>query len=86
MSQAVRAPRRRLLRKLDDRRSDVLGFDYKGRDDMEEEDLDIELPVLPRIDPGPPPDCPFCGDPMSMIDGYWGCQDCNGEDMGPETG
>jgi hypothetical protein len=30
---------------------------------------DNELPVLPRIDKGPPPDCPICGDPMSFIDG-----------------
>lgn len=52
-------------------------------DDLE---LDIELPILPRVDSGPPPDCPFCGDPMTLIDGDWGCSDCNGELIGPETG
>ena len=36
--------------------------------DDDELELDIELPVLPRVDSGPPPDCPFCGDPMSRID------------------
>lgn len=51
-----------------------------------DDDLDIELPALPRVETGPPPECPFCGEPMSMIDGDWGCQDCNGESMGPETG
>ena len=51
---------------------------------MEEEDF--ELPDLPRIDKGPPPDCPICGDPMSFIDGDWACVDCNGELLGPETG
>ena len=40
---------------------------------------DFELPILPRIDKGPPPDCPICGDPMSFIDGDWACVDCNGE-------
>jgi hypothetical protein len=47
---------------------------------------DIELPVLPRFDKGPPPDCPICGDPMSFVDGDWVCVDCNGELLGPETG
>jgi hypothetical protein len=47
---------------------------------------DIELPILPRLDKGPPPDCPICGDPMSFIDGDWACVDCNGELLGPETG
>jgi len=28
----------------------------------------------------------MCGDPMGFIDGDWGCMDCNGELMGPETG
>ncbi|HQU27936.1 MAG: hypothetical protein KC563_11165 [Nitrospira sp.] len=53
-------------------------------DDVSE--FDIELPVLPRIETGPPPECPFCGEPMTMIDGDWGCSDCNGELIGPETG
>jgi hypothetical protein len=52
----------------------------------DEIELDIELPVFPKMNSGPPPDCPFCGDPMSLIDGDWGCADCNGELMGPETG
>jgi hypothetical protein len=56
----------------------------KNYDD--EEELDIELPVLPTINAGPPPECPFCGDPMSLIDGDWSCPDCNGELIGPETG
>lgn len=47
---------------------------------------DIELPILPQLDKGPPPDCPICGDPMSFIDGDWACVDCNGELLGPETG
>ena len=47
---------------------------------------DIELPILPHLDKGPPPDCPICGDPMSFIDGDWACVDCNGELLGPETG
>ena len=55
-------------------------------DDDDECELDIELPVIPPMDSGPPPECSFCGDPMSRIDGGWGCQDCNGELMGPETG
>jgi hypothetical protein len=54
--------------------------------DDDEQELDIELPVLPRINSGPPPECPFCGDPMSLIDGDWSCTDCNGELIGPETG
>jgi hypothetical protein len=52
----------------------------------EEEELDIELPVLPPVHKGPAPECPFCGDPMTVIDGDWGCMDCNGELIGPETG
>ncbi len=52
----------------------------------ENDELDIELPPLPIIDKGPPPDCPLCGDPMAFVDGDWACQDCNGELMGPETG
>lgn len=52
----------------------------------DEQELDIELPVLPKIHSGPPPECPFCGDPMSLIDGDWSCTDCNGELIGPETG
>ncbi len=47
---------------------------------------DFELPDLPRINKGPPPDCPICGDPMKFIDGDWACVDCNGELLGPETG
>ncbi|MGH7230228.1 MAG: hypothetical protein ACREJU_02580 [Nitrospiraceae bacterium] len=54
--------------------------------EFNEDELDIELPDLPHIDKGPPPDCPLCGDPMSFVDGDWACQDCNGETMGPETG
>ncbi len=55
-------------------------------DDDDEIELDIELPVIPKIDYGPPPECSFCGDPMSRVDGDWACSDCNGELMGPETG
>ena len=54
--------------------------------DSHEDDLDIELPPLPVIDKGPPPECPICGDPMAFIDGDWSCVDCNGENIGPETG
>ena len=54
--------------------------------DEDEQELDIELPVLPRVSSGPPPECSFCGDPMSLIDGDWSCPDCNGELIGPETG
>jgi tRNA(Ile2) C34 agmatinyltransferase TiaS len=50
------------------------------------DELDIELPSLPTLEKGPPPDCPQCGETMSFIDGDWACQDCNGESMGPETG
>jgi len=55
-------------------------------DEDEVTEFDIELPVLPRVEAGPPPECPFCGEPMTMIDGDWGCSDCNGELIGPETG
>ena len=44
-------------------------------------DDDFELPELPVIDKGPPPECPMCGDPMGFIDGDWCCVDCNGELM-----
>ena len=54
--------------------------------DDDEVELDIELPVFPKMNTGPPPECPFCGDPMTLIDGDWGCSDCNGELIGPETG
>ena len=50
------------------------------------DDLDIELPILPVIDKGPPPECGICGEPMAFIDGDWACVDCNGEILGPETG
>jgi hypothetical protein len=53
---------------------------------MDDDEDDIELPVLPKSNAGPPPECPFCGDSMSLIDGEWGCTDCNGELIGPETG
>jgi hypothetical protein len=55
-------------------------------EDDDEQELDIELPVLPKMNSGPRPECPFCGDPMSLIDGDWSCTDCNGELIGPETG
>lgn len=55
-------------------------------DDDDDDELDIELPILPQVDSGPPPECSFCGDPMSLIDGAWLCSDCNGELIGPETG
>ena len=29
-------------------------------------DDDFELPELPVIDKGPPPECPMCGDPMGF--------------------
>lgn len=57
-----------------------------SNEDEDEIELDIELPVLPRVPSGPPPECSFCGDPMSLIDGDWSCPDCNGELIGPETG
>ena len=53
---------------------------------MDEDEQDIELPILPRMNAGPVPDCPFCGEPMKFIDAEWGCNDCNGELLGPETG
>lgn len=52
---------------------------------MDEDEPDIELPVLPKAT-GPIPDCPFCGEPMTFIDAEWSCTDCNGELIGPETG
>lgn len=52
----------------------------------DEDELDIELPVIPPASTGPPPECPICGEAMSFVDGDWACQDCNGEIMGPETG
>ena len=52
----------------------------------EDDELMFELPPLPALDKGPPPECPMCGDPMSFVDGDWACMDCNGELMGPETG
>lgn len=53
---------------------------------MPEDDEEFELPPLPIIDKGPPPDCGTCGEPMAFIDGDWACVDCNGELLGPETG
>ncbi len=53
---------------------------------MDEEDLAFELPVLRPAPATAPPDCPFCGEPMTFIDAEWGCTDCNGESIGPETG
>ena len=53
---------------------------------MDPDEPDIELPILPQMSAGPAPDCPFCGDPMKFIDAEWGCTDCNGELLGPETG
>ena len=53
---------------------------------MDPDELDIELPILPQLNSGPAPDCPFCGEPMAFIDAEWGCSDCNGELLGPETG
>ena len=50
------------------------------------DDDDFELPILPMIDKGSPPECGTCGDPMKFIDGDWACIDCNGELLGPETG
>ncbi|PJA78400.1 MAG: hypothetical protein CO149_04240 [Nitrospirae bacterium CG_4_9_14_3_um_filter_51_5] len=54
--------------------------------DEDEPEFDIELPDLPINSSGPPPECSFCGEPMSLIDGDWSCPDCNGELIGPETG
>ena len=51
----------------------------------EEDESTFELPPLPSLSLEPP-DCPLCGEPMDWVDGDWGCQDCNGEAMGPETG
>jgi hypothetical protein len=51
-----------------------------------DDELDIELPELPPMASGPPPECQTCGEPMSFIDGDWACADCNGELLGPETG
>jgi len=53
---------------------------------MDEDECELELPVIPRMKTGPAPDCPFCGEPMKLIDAEWGCADCNGELIGPETG
>jgi hypothetical protein len=49
-------------------------------------DENFDLPPLPIIDKGPPPECPICAEPMSFVDGDWVCVDCNGELLGPETG
>ena len=51
-----------------------------------DDELDIELPELPLVPKGPPPECQTCGEPMAFIDGDWACVDCNGELLGPETG
>ncbi|GJL51081.1 hypothetical protein [Candidatus Nitrospira salsa] len=53
---------------------------------MDEDDEDFEIPIIPVVEAGPPPECPFCGDPMKFNDGDWVCSDCNGELVGPETG
>ena len=53
---------------------------------MDPDGPDIELPIFPQLNSGTVPDCPFCGEPMSFIDAEWGCSDCNGELLGPETG
>ncbi len=53
---------------------------------MDEDEPDVELPELPQLNTSPPPDCSFCGEPMKFIDAEWGCMDCNGEFIGPETG
>ena len=53
---------------------------------MDEDDLEMDIPILPRIESGPSPECPFCGEPMKLMDAEWGCTDCNGELIGPETG
>jgi hypothetical protein len=54
---------------------------------MSDDVLD-EGPELPpfHLPPQTPPDCPFCGDPMKFVDGEYLCPDCNGTDVGPETG
>jgi hypothetical protein len=46
---------------------------------------DIELPelVIPKRDA---PECPFCAEPMTPVDGDYVCLDCNGGSYGPETG
>jgi hypothetical protein len=50
-----------------------------------EEFDDIELPplVIPKRDA---PECPFCAEPMTPVDGDYVCLDCNGGSYGPETG
>ena len=53
---------------------------------MDPDEPDIELPIFPDLNTTPAPDCPFCGEPMDFIDAEWGCADCNGELLGPETG
>ncbi|MHB8543308.1 MAG: hypothetical protein ACYC9S_04815 [Leptospirales bacterium] len=45
---------------------------------------DFELPlIIPKRDG---PDCPFCGDPMMIVDGDYICIDCNGTWYGPNIG
>jgi len=51
----------------------------------DEMDEGPELPPF-TLPPQNPPDCPFCGDPMKFVDGEFLCPDCNGTDVGPETG
>nr|MCH9739828.1 serine protease [Campylobacterota bacterium] len=35
---------------------------------MDEDDLEMDLPILPRMESGPSPECPFCGEPMKLMD------------------
>ena len=50
--------------------------------------MTIEEPELPEftLPLRKAPDCPMCGDEMSFVDGEYACTDCNGSDLGPETG
>lgn len=47
---------------------------------------DFDLPPLPVIEKGSPPDSPICGSPMACIDGDWACVDCNGAILGRRQG
>jgi hypothetical protein len=54
--------------------------------DEELNELSDDLVLRVPKPSGPVPDCPFCGEPMQLVDADYLCIDCNGTDVGPETG
>jgi hypothetical protein len=55
-----------------------------GKDDEIDNTEDFLDQIKQKIEPGPP--CPFCDEPMQLVDGDYLCLDCNGGQYGPETG